>query len=173
MKRRFQQVDVLGSRPFYGNPLAVVLDAEGLSAEQMQGIARWLNLSETAFLFPPGDESADYRARIFTLTHQLPFAGHPTLGSCHAWLHAGGELKRQDRVIQECGTGLVSIKRNTRGLAFAAPSLLRSGAVDAEYLKQIANVLGINRDQIVDSQWVDNGPEIGRASCRERVEAAC
>lgn len=158
MKRRFQQVDVFGAKPFLGNPLAVVLDAEGLSTEEMQRITRWMNLSETAFILPPRDASADYRVRIFTLTHELPFAGHPTLGSCHAWLSSGIQPKQQDLIVQECGAGLVSIKRAAEGLAFAAPPLLRSGQVDAAYTEQLAAVLGIDRSQIVDTAWADNGP---------------
>lgn len=158
MKRRFQQIDVFGARPFFGNPLAVVLDAEGLSTEEMQRIARWMNLSETAFIFPPSDKSADYRVRIFTLTHELPFAGHPTLGSCHSWFSSGAEPKHQDRIVQECEAGLVPIKRTAKELAFAAPPLLRSGPVDAAYTAQLAAVLGIDRSQIVEAAWVDNGP---------------
>ncbi|MCO5785987.1 phenazine biosynthesis protein PhzF [Pseudomonas sp. G11-1] len=158
MKRCFQQIDVFGAKPFLGNPLAVVLDAEGLSTEEMQRITRWMNLSETAFILPPRDASADYRVRIFTLTHELPFAGHPTLGSCHAWLSSGIQPKQQDLIVQECGAGLVSIKRAAEGLAFAAPPLLRSGQVDAAYTEQLAAVLGIDRSQIVDTAWADNGP---------------
>ena len=158
MKLRFQQIDVFGAKPFLGNPLAVVLDAEGLSTEEMQRITRWMNLSETAFILPPRDASADYRVRIFTLTHELPFAGHPTLGSCHAWLSSGIQPKQQNLIVQECGAGLVSIKRAAEGLAFAAPPLLRSGQVDAAYTEQLAAVLGIDRSQIVDTAWADNGP---------------
>ncbi|EZQ17102.1 phenazine biosynthesis protein PhzF [Halopseudomonas bauzanensis] len=158
MKRRFQQIDVFGAKPFLGNPLAVVLDAEGLSTEEMQRITRWMNLSETAFILPPRDASADYLVRIFTLTHELPFAGHPTLGSCHAWLSSGIQPKQQNLIVQECGAGLVSIKRAAEGLAFAAPPLLRSGQVDAAYTEQLAAVLGIDRSQIVDTAWADNGP---------------
>jgi PhzF family phenazine biosynthesis protein len=158
MLRRFQQIDVFGVRPFSGNPLAVVLDAEGLSAEEMQRFTRWANLSEATFLLPPTTREADYRVRIFTLTHELPFAGHPTLGSCHAWLTAGGEPRRPDLIVQECGAGLVLVGRSKNGLAFAAPPLLRSGPVDESLLKQLAAVLGIPRSQIVDAQWADNGP---------------
>ena len=158
MLRRFQQVDVFGARRFAGNPLAVVLDAEGLSTEEMQNLARWTNLSETAFLLPPTSSAADYRVRIFTLARELPFAGHPTLGSCHAWLTAGGEPSRSDRIIQECAAGLVSIRRDSNRLAFQAPPLLRSGPVDEELVGQLASVLGLNRGQIIDAQWADNGP---------------
>ena len=130
MSRAFQLVDVFGSGPFSGNPLGVVAAAEGLSTDQMQAITRWLNLSETAFLLPPTDSQADYKVRIFTLAHELPFAGHPTLGSAHAWLAMGGQTEaRSDAVMQECGVGLVEVKRSDT-LAFAAPPLIRGG--DAE-----------------------------------------
>lgn len=158
MPRRFQQIDVFGAEPFSGNPLAVVLDAEGLSAEEMQRFTRWANLSEATFLLPPTTGEADYRVRIFTLAHELPFAGHPTLGSCHAWLSAGGEPRRPDLIVQECGAGLVPVRRGEKGLAFAAPPLLRSGPVDEGLLTQLAAVLGIMRGEIVDTQWADNGP---------------
>ena len=158
MPRRFQQIDVFGAGPFSGNPLAVVLDAEGLSAEEMQRFTRWTNLSEATFLLPPTTSEADYRVRIFTLAHELPFAGHPTLGSCHAWLTAGGRPRRPDLIVQECGAGLVPVRRGEEGLAFAAPPLLRSGPVDEGLLTQLAAVLGITRPEIVDAQWADNGP---------------
>lgn len=158
MQRRFQQIDVFGAKPLAGNPLAVVLDADGLTSEQMQRITRWMNLSETAFLLSPESESADYRVRIFTPQRELPFAGHPTLGSCHAWLHAGGNPRRHDTVIQECDAGLVRLKRNDADLAFAAPPLLRSGPVGDELLQQVVAVLGIDRKQVVDASWADNGP---------------
>ena len=158
MPRRFQQIDVFGAGPFSGNPLAVVLDAEGLSAEEMQRFTRWTNLSEATFLLPPTTSEADYRVRIFTLAHELPFAGHPTLGSCHAWLTAGGEPRRPDLIVQECGAGLVPVRRGEAGLAFAAPPLLRSGPVDEGLLTQVAAALGITRPEIVDAQWADNGP---------------
>ena len=158
MLRRFQQVDVFGARPFAGNPLAVVLDAEGLSTEEMQGFARWTNLSETTFLLPPTSQEADYRVRIFTLARELPFAGHPTLGSCHAWLSAGGTPRRSDLIVQECGAGPVPVRRNEAGLAFAAPPLLRSGPVDEGFAEEVAAVLGIGRWEILEAQWADNGP---------------
>jgi PhzF family phenazine biosynthesis protein len=157
VRRRFQQVDVFAHEPLRGNPVAVVLDAEGLSTEQMQRLARWTNLSETTFVLPPTTPDADYRVRIFTLAHELPFAGHPTLGTCHAWLTAGGRPARDDRVVQECGAGLVPLRRHD-GLAFAAPPLVRSGPVDEVLVRQIAGVLGIAREEIVDAAWVDNGP---------------
>src|SRR5699024_576190 len=157
MTRRFQQIDVFGAHQFSGNPLAVVIDAENLSSEQMQQITRWMNLSETTFILPPTSPEADYRVRIFTLTHELPFAGHPTLGTCHAWLEAGGSPKASGKVVQECGAGLISIERKG-DLAFAAPPLLQTGKVEETLVQQLAIVLGIEHDQIVDTQWVDNGP---------------
>jgi PhzF family phenazine biosynthesis protein len=158
MRRRFQQVDVFSPVPFGGNPLAVVLDGEGLTTEQMQEFSRWTNLSETTFLLPPTSPEADYRVRIFTLARELPFAGHPTLGSCHAWLSAGGVPRDGGRIVQECGAGLVPIRRDAHGLAFAAPALIRTGPVDEPLVMELADVLGIDRGEIVDAQWADNGP---------------
>lgn len=158
MPRPFRLVDVFGTDPFTGNPLAVIADSEGLSTDEMQGIARWLNLSETTFLLAPTDPTADYRVRIFTLAHELPFAGHPTLGSAHAWLEAGGRPKRDGVVVQECGAGLVTIRRDADRLAFAAPPLLRSGAPTAEEIAEVAEVLRIDPAAIVDATWADNGP---------------
>jgi PhzF family phenazine biosynthesis protein len=158
MKRPFQTVDVFHSEPLSGNPLAVVFDAGDLSTEQMQKITRFFNLSETSFLLPPTKEGADYRVRIFTLERELPFAGHPTLGTCHAWLTAGGKPRGETHIVQECGAGLVPIRRDEGRLAFAAPPVLRSGAVEAAKLDELAQVLRIERSAIVDSQWVDNGP---------------
>lgn len=158
MSRRFQLVDVFNDGPFSGNPLAVILDAEGLETADMQRITRWLNLSESTFLSPPTLPGADYRVRIFTLDREMPFAGHPTLGSCHAWLQAGGKPQRPDRIVQECGAGLIPIRRVDERLAFAAPPLLRSGPVAAHDLNRVATFLQIDRTQIVDAQWVDNGP---------------
>lgn len=158
MRSAFQQVDVFAGAAFGGNPLAVVLDGSGLSAEAMQGIARWTNLSETTFLLPPTTPEADYRVRIFTLARELPFAGHPTLGSCHVWLASGGRPKDPDRIVQECGAGLVPLKYDGGRLAFRAPPLLRSGPVEESHLAALAAVLGVARDEIVDAAWVDNGP---------------
>lgn len=157
MSRDFQLVDVFGSGPFTGNPLGVVAAAEGLSTEEMQAIARWLNLSETAFLLSPTDRGADYRVRIFTLAHELPFAGHPTLGSCHAWLAMGGQPKRVDAVVQECGAGLVEVRRGET-LAFAAPPLIRDGEPSEAEVAEVAAVLGIERSAIKAARWADNGP---------------
>ena len=158
MLRQFRQIDVFGAKPFTGNPLAVVLDGEGLSTDEMQNFARWMNLSETTFLLKPTKPEADYRVRIFTLAHELPFAGHPTLGTCHAWLGAGGKPREAGVVVQECPAGLVRIKRGPERLAFAAPPLRRSGPVESGFLEEIADVLRIKRGEIVDAQWVDNGP---------------
>jgi len=155
--RDFAQVDVFTTTPYAGNPVAVVHDADGLSTEQMQRFAHWTNLSETTFVLPPTDAGADYRVRIFTPTAELPFAGHPTLGTCHAWLSNGG-VPRGDAIVQECGAGLVPIRHSDDGLAFAAPPLIRSGEVAEEYVQRIADVLRIQRDDILDAEWVDNGP---------------
>ncbi|OHT21542.1 PhzF family phenazine biosynthesis protein [Edaphosphingomonas haloaromaticamans] len=158
MPRPFQLIDVFGEYPFSGNPLAVVADAEGIDTDAMQRITQWLNLSETTFLLPPTTPEADYRVRIFTLERELPFAGHPTLGTCHAWLAAGGVPKQSGRIVQECGAGLVPIRQDAAGLAFAAPPLIRTGAVDEARLEEVAAFLRISRAEIVDAQWVDNGP---------------
>lgn len=158
MSRVFQLVDVFGKGPFTGNPLGVVAAADGLSTEQMQAITRWLNLSETAFLLPPTDPAADYKVRIFTLSHELPFAGHPTLGSCHAWLAMGGQPQRAGAVVQECGVGLVEVRREGNRLSFAAPPLLRDGVPDEADVAEVAAVLGIERSAIVAARWADNGP---------------
>ena len=153
----FKQLDVFSSEPLKGNPLAVVLGADSLSDEQMAGFARWTNLSETTFLLEPTTPEADYRVRIFTTERELPFAGHPTLGTCHAWLEAGGK-PRGEVIVQECGVGLVRIRRGGQRLAFAAPPLLRHGEVEPELVERIARGLGIAQEAIVASQWVDNGP---------------
>lgn len=154
MERRFQQVDVFGTSAHSGNPLAVVVDGEGLSTEQMQRFANWTNLSETTFLLPPTDPSADYRVRIFTTTWELPFAGHPTLGSCQVWLDQGG-TPHSEHVVQECGAGLVRIRRDDERVAFAAPALIKSGPVDDELRARIERTLGT---ELLDVAWVDNGP---------------
>ena len=156
-ERRFRQVDVFTACALQGNPLAVVVDAEDLDDAQMAAFARWTNLSETTFLLPPTDPQADYRVRIFTPGGELPFAGHPTLGSCHVWLASGG-VPRGDDVVQQCAVGLVRIRRDGARLAFAAPPLRRSGTVEAEVLVQIARGLSIAPGAIRASQWVDNGP---------------
>ena len=155
--RAFRQVDVFSAEPLMGNPVAVVHDADALSEAQMAAFARWTNLSETTFLLEPTDASADYRVRIFTPGGELPFAGHPTLGTAHAWLEAGG-TPRGERVVQECGVGLVDIRREEGRLAFGAPLLRRSGAASPQELREIAAGLRIGPEEIVAAQWVDNGP---------------
>lgn len=158
MTRPFRLIDVFGTDKLTGNPLAVVADAEGLTTGEMQAIASWLNFSETTFLLPPTDPSADYRVRIFTMAHELPFAGHPTLGSAHAWLEAGGQPKHGAEIVQQCGVGLVTIRREGDRLAFAAPPLLRGGTPTEAEIAQVATLLRIDRTAIVDAAWADNGP---------------
>ncbi len=155
--RPFKQVDVFTAVPYRGNPLAVVLDGRGLSTEQMQAFTDWTNLSEATFLLPPDDAQADYKVRIFCPGRELPFAGHPTLGSCHAWLQAGGR-PRGEHVVQECGVGLVAIRRDGDRLAFAAPPLRKSGPLAAEDVARIARGLRIDAADIVAHAWCDNGP---------------
>ncbi|WP_300653368.1 PhzF family phenazine biosynthesis protein [Hydrogenophaga sp.] len=155
--RAFQQIDVFTDTPYLGNPLAVVLDGSGLTTEAMQRFTDWTNLSECTFVLPPTNAEADYRVRIFCPGRELPFAGHPTLGTCHAWLQAGGQ-PRGEHVVQECGVGLVSIKRDGARLAFAAPPLRRSGPLDEADVALIARGLGIARDAIVAHAWCENGP---------------
>ncbi|RMM45477.1 phenazine biosynthesis protein PhzF family [Pseudomonas corrugata] len=158
MTRRFdfKQLDVFSNVPLKGNPLAVVLGADELSDEQMIAFANWTNLSETTFLLAPQHPEADYRVRIFSTSTELPFAGHPTLGSCHAWLEAGGVSKGRE-IVQECGVGLVRIRRNEHGLAFLAPPLLKSGPLDVDLLERVRSGLRLPAEAIVDAQWVDNG----------------
>ncbi len=158
MQRRFTQLDVFTDQPYLGNPLAVVVDGDGLTTDEMQRFANWTNLSETTFLLPPTDPSADYRVRIFTPAAELPFAGHPTLGSAHAWLAHVGTSRHADKVVQQCGVGLVTIRRDGGSLAFAAPPLLRGGPADEATLVEAAESLGIDRADIVDAAWADNGP---------------
>lgn len=156
--RRFSQLDVFASGPYTGNPLACVVDADGLSTEEMQSFTRWANLSESSFLLEPTVAEADYRVRIFTPGQELPFAGHPTVGSCQAWLNAGGRPNTPGRVVQECGVGLVHLKVTGDRIAFAAPPLIRGGDVDESFIVEMAGVLGIDRAEVVDAQWGDNGP---------------
>ncbi len=159
MRRRFSQVDVFTAEPYRGNPVAVVHDAEGVDDAAMQRFATWTNLSETTFLLPPTSAAADYRLRIFTPADELPFAGHPTLGSCHAWLEAGGLPRDPELIIQECASGLIRIRRAADGtLAFEEPPLIRAGDVDDATLDHVAEVLRLPRSAIVASQWADNGP---------------
>ncbi|MFI6097725.1 PhzF family phenazine biosynthesis protein [Lentzea sp. NPDC051213] len=156
MPRPFAQVDVFSPTPFLGNPVAVILDADGLDDETMQRIARWTNLSETTFVLPPTTHEADYRLRIYTPGGELPFAGHPTLGSAHAWLEHNEVVR--DRVVQECATGLVEVQRRGGTLSFAAPPTRRTGEIEAEYLGKIVQAFGISHEQVLGHQWVDNGP---------------
>ena len=156
--RPFCQVDVFTTTPYAGNPVAVVLDGEGISTEEMQRFAHWQNLSETTFVLPPSAEGADYHVRIFTPVAELPFAGHPTLGTAHAWLEAGGEPERDGVVIQQCAAGLVAVRSTDDGLAFAAPPLVRSGPVDEATVSEVTSILRLDEAAIVDSQWADNGP---------------
>ena len=159
-QRRFMQLDVFSDAAYRGNPLAVVLDGAGLSDDAMQGFARWANLSEATFLLPPTAPAraagADYRVRIFTPVGELAFAGHPTLGSCHAWLAAGGQPQRADVVVQECAKGLITIERQAQGLAFAAPPLIRSN-VDTATQTQMLAALQLGADDLIAAQWLDNG----------------
>lgn len=152
------QVDVFTPVAYSGNPVAVVLDSEDLDTPLMQQFARWTNLSETTFALRPRDPAADYRLRIFTPAGELPFAGHPTLGSAHAWLAAGGTARDPDLLVQECGAGLVRVRRTDAGLAFAAPPLVRSGPVAPDLAAHVVDVLNIDPATVVDTQWVDNGP---------------
>lgn len=155
--RPFAQVDVFSSEPYRGNPVAVFLDGEGLTEEQMLGIANWTNLSETSFLLPPTTSEADYRVRIFTPGGELSFAGHPTLGSAHAWLENGGIPRDSDLIVQECEAGLVDVRRNNNSLSFAAPPMVRTGELEAELLKKIITAFGITAEQVLAHQFVDNG----------------
>jgi PhzF family phenazine biosynthesis protein len=155
MSRRFAQLDVFSAEPLGGNPLAVVVDGEGLSDDEMARFANWTNLSETTFLLAPVVDGADYRVRIFTTTGELPFAGHPTIGSCRAWLDHGGVPASSDVVVQECGIGLVTLRTDGARLAFAAPPLIRSGPVDGDLVAEIERAIGA---EIIDAAWADNGP---------------
>ncbi|WP_163549288.1 PhzF family phenazine biosynthesis protein [Candidatus Frankia nodulisporulans] len=156
--RPFRQVDVFTTTPLLGNPVAVVLDATGLDTATMQAFARWTNLSETTFVMPPTSPAADYRVRIFTASTELPFAGHPTLGTCHAWLETQADAASRTRFRQECAAGLIPLRRTPDGLAFAAPPPRRTGPVDPGLLAGLATMLDIPPDEIVDAAWADNGP---------------
>jgi PhzF family phenazine biosynthesis protein len=158
MNRRFRQVDVFTDGPYAGNPVAVVLDGEGLEPATMQRVAQWINLSETTFVLPPTSSAANYRVRIFTPVLELPFAGHPTLGTCHAWLADQPSPPERDEVVQECAAGLIRVRRTADRLAFAAPPLVRSGPVDEPLVTEVAEMLGLDRAAVVAAEWVDNGP---------------
>ena len=174
MKRSFKQVDVFSDQPCTGNPLAVVLDATGLDDAAMQQFANWTNLSETTFLLPPTHPEADYHVRIFTASTELPFAGHPTLGSCHAWIEAGGTPKLPDVIVQECGVGLVKIKPDAGRYAFAAPPRSRTGPLDDALLARLRNGFNLEPDDILGHEWLVNGPHwVGlRLKSAEQVLAA-
>lgn len=158
MSHPYRCVDVFSAEPLGGNPVAVVHGADDLTDEQMAAFARWTNLSETTFLLVPTDPAADYRLRIFTPGEELPFAGHPTLGSAHAWLEAGGSPATDGVVVQECGAGLVRVHRGGDLLAFEAPPLVRSGPVADADLARVVRALRVDPDAVVDAAWVDNGP---------------
>ena len=158
MERKFVQVDVFGSRPFLGNPVAVVLDGSDVDSTEMQALARWTNLSETTFVLPPTQDGADYGLRIFTPGGELPFAGHPTLGSAHAWLAEGEGRSGRQSLVQECAAGLVRVRRTERRLSFAAPPLVRYEPVDEGMVMRLANFLGVRPGEIRAAHWVDNGP---------------
>ena len=172
MPRRFAQVDVFSDTPYLGNPLAVVLDGDGLTSDQMQRFAAWTNLSETTFVVAATDPAADYAVRIFDTASELPFAGHPTLGTCHAWLAAGGRPRDGERIVQECGAGLVTVRRTADGLAFRSPDPFRSGPVDEALVRRIA-------ERPADRARSDRGhavggkrPELGCRAARERRRGA-
>ena len=158
MKKPYKTVDVFTQEAFSGNPLAVIFDADELTTQEMQHITRWMNLSETVFLQKPTHPDADYKVRIFTLTGELPFAGHPTIGSCYAWLENAGKAKSTEFIIQECAAGLIKIKKENDKLSFSAPPLSRSGDVSDQDLKMACRILGISRLDIKASNWIDNGP---------------
>lgn len=163
--RPYKQVDVFASSPYTGNGLAVVLDGSGLSDANMLGFANWTNLAETVFLLPATHPDADYRARIFTTTTELPFAGHPTLGAAHAWLEAGGVPKNPEGLVQECGAGLIEVRRvpgedpeDPESLAFKAPPMMRTGELEDDVLEWALGGLGLAREDVLAHQWVANGP---------------
>ncbi|KGA13120.1 hypothetical protein GM51_20560 [freshwater metagenome] len=158
MRRRFSQVDVFAAANCTGNPVAVVLDSQNLDDDDLKRFSVWTNLSECTFVYPPSDPAADYRVRIFSLNTELPFAGHPTLGTARAWLEAGGVPKDSNRIVQECGIGLVDIQIEGQRLAFSAPELLRSGPVDDSLLNDLIDILGVKSEQVIDAEWLDNGP---------------
>lgn len=158
MSRQFLQVDVFGDGPFMGNPVAVVLDADELTPDEMRRFSVWTNLSECTFVAPPVSPTADYSVRIFSLNTELPFAGHPTLGTARAWLDSGNTPKTQGVIVQECGAGLVPVRIDDDLLAFAAPERIRSGAVSPEYLADVIEILGVEEHRVVDAEWLDNGP---------------
>jgi PhzF family phenazine biosynthesis protein len=158
VRRPYRLIDVFTDTPYRGNPVAVVLDGRDLTTEDMQRVANWMNLSETTFVLPPDGDGADYRVRIFTPVTELPFAGHPTLGTCHAWLEASGTPRQDDVIVQQCPAGLISVRASSGHLAFAAPPLVRSGPADEATIEHVATLLSIDRVEIEAAEWVDNGP---------------
>lgn len=158
MNRPFRQIDVFGSGPFTGNPVAVVARADGLTTEQMKSISAWTNLSECTFLLSPTDEAADYRVRIFSLRTELPFAGHPTLGTARAWIDGGGTPRTEGVVVQECAAGRIPVRYEGDSYRFAAPPTIRSGTVEREFLDELTRLIGVDGNAVVDASWVDNGP---------------
>lgn len=156
--RSFAQVDVFTAQPYMGNPVAVVLDADGVSQEQMQRIARWTNLSETTFVLAPTAAGADYRLRIFTPVGELPFAGHPTLGTCHAWLTHGGKPRDPKMIVQECQAGLINVRPAAAGLEFKAPPLVREGDVEDATAGEVLRALKLKPSDITAMAHADNGP---------------
>jgi PhzF family phenazine biosynthesis protein len=158
MRRRFKNINVFSEEPLLGNPVAVVLDSAGLDTADMLEFTRWTNLSEATFVLPPMHADADYKVRIFTLDREMPFAGHPTLGTAHAWLEAGGQPKKQGAIIQECGAGLISIQQTDGLLWFEAPPLIRDEPVQDSDLQRVLDALGLQSGDVVDSHWLDNGP---------------
>ena len=156
--RRFSQVDVFTAKPYLGNPVAVVLDGDGVSEDDMRRIARWTNLSETTFVLPPTNRSADYRLRILTPGGELPFAGHPTLGTCHAWLTHGGKPRDPRRIVQECAAGMIPLRPSAAGLEFAAPPLVRDGDLEADIATEVLRALRIEAGEVTAMAWADNGP---------------
>ncbi|MHA3723462.1 PhzF family phenazine biosynthesis protein [Leucobacter sp. HY1910] len=157
--RNYSEVDVFSSTPYFGNPLAIVHGAEGLTTEEMQRFAKWTNLAETTFLLRPADPAADYRVRIFSASQEFPFAGHPTLGSAFAWLQAGGVPAQAGTVVQECGAGLVKVRVDGQKFSFLAPPLTRFEPVEESLVQELAAALGVPRERILDASWVVNGPE--------------
>lgn len=158
MTYRFSQVDVFSPDPCLGNPVAVILNAEGLDDEQLRRFSVWTNLSECTFVLPATSPEADYRVRIFSMNTELPFAGHPTLGTARAWLEAGGIPATDGMIVQECAAGLIPIRVEDEILSFAAPSLQRGGPVEPELVEQLRTILGVEKEEVVDTQWIDNGP---------------
>jgi PhzF family phenazine biosynthesis protein len=158
MKRRFLEIDVFGAEPSRGNALGVILDSEELTTDEMQEFAAWTNFSETTFLLPPTEEGADFKVRIFTPTRELPFAGHPTLGSCFAWLQGGNKPRYPDIVVQECAAGLIEIRKDGESLSFKSPELIKYGPIETALISEIAEALNIDQAKFIDSHWLDNGP---------------